>query len=46
MEGVFTKNVLGFLTVYAHRSIPGATTKATVAATAMRTSNETSPISK
>ena len=24
MAGVFTKNVFGFLTVYAHRQIPGA----------------------
>ena len=27
MEGVFTKNVSGFLTVYAHQQILGATTK-------------------
>ena len=29
MVGVFTKTVFGFLTVYAHRIILGATTKAT-----------------
>ena len=45
-EGVFTKNVSGFLIVYAYPKILGATTKATVTAKAMRTSNETNPISK
>ena len=29
MVGVFTKTVFGFLTVYVHRIILGATTKAT-----------------
>ena len=46
MQGVFTKNVFEFLTVCAHREILGATMKAAVMATAMRTSNKTSPISK
>ena len=40
MAGVFTKNVSGILTVYAHGLILGAMTKAMVKAMAMR------PISK
>ena len=47
MEGVFTKNVSGFLTVpHINKSWEQRRSRATVMVTAMRASNETSPISK